>query len=445
MSADDKTSFVSVSRTGGAAHRYVTTMEASMTPLDLLSKIASEQIRITLQGGSQQQNSNDSPDTDAANDSKRSSDNCHKKSLYPKAATMEASMTPLDWLSKIASEQIRITLQEQQNSSDCPDTDAAKDSKMSSNHGHKISFHPKAASTPRSSLPILKVKQQSVTMTIPRARSTDSSDIENMPVKRQKLSRENGEGSSKTRDSKVGHPHCLTEEIRKCVSSTLKGVLAGCDEDKFESLIKEINTFILSLYEKGYFDIMKTENKTQETHNPSTPGTSKSSTSSSTFNTSKTSRKIVHKRSVKKRVLKEKNNASNELEGQSGRSSSELDDGSSGAAAPNFKNSEFSLRNLGFHTLWAQRRVLATHSLTGKASPAFPNKPAKEKLDPRLVQDIVQTVMDKCGVTESQVRTVITTKCADECKMSRARSLNNRNTERHKTCNNVTYESTSSE
>ncbi|RVE45524.1 hypothetical protein evm_009863 [Chilo suppressalis] len=353
---------------------------------------------------------------------------------------MQASMTPLDWLSKIASEQIRITLQEQQNSSDCPDTDAAKDSKRSSNHGHKISFHPKAASTPRSSLPILKVKQQSVTMTIPRARLTDSSDIGNMPVKRQKLSRENGEGSSKTRDSQVGHPHCLTEEIRKCVSSTLKGVLAGCDEDKFESLIKEINTFILSLYEKGYFDIMKTENKTQETHNPSTPGTSKSSTSSSTFNTSKTSRKIVHKRSVKKRVLKEKNNASNELV--------PIGDGNAevpGRLLKHMNWSSYTACTRKLLTAVFPREVLATHSLTGKASPAFPNKPAKEKLDPRLVQDIVQTVMDKCGVTESQVRTVITTKCADECKMSRARSLNNRNTERHKTCNNVTYESTSSE
>ncbi|CAK1587095.1 unnamed protein product [Parnassius mnemosyne] len=63
--------------------------------------------------------------------------------------------------------------------------------------------------------------------------------------------------------------------------------------------------------------------------------------------------------------------------------------------------------------------VLATHSLTGKPSPAFPNKPAKKQLDPALVSDIVQTVVDHCRVPESVVRTSITTKCADESKMFR--------------------------
>ncbi|RVE45527.1 hypothetical protein evm_009866 [Chilo suppressalis] len=320
------------------------------------------------------------------------------------------------------------------------DTDAAKDSKRSSNHCHKISFHPKTASTPRSSLPILKVKQQSVTMTIPRARSTDSSESENMPVKRQKLSRQNGESSSKTLENQVKHSQCLTEVIRQCVSSTLKGVLAGCDEDKFESLIAEINSFILSLHAKGYFDIIKSEIKSQETHNPPTPGTSKSSTSSGTFDTSKNSRKIVHGRSVKKRVLKENNNTSNDLV--------PIGDGHAevpGRLLKHMNWSSYTASTRKLLTAVFPREVLATHSLTGKSSPAFPNKPAKEKLDPLLVQDIIQTVMDKCGVTESQVRTIITTKCADECKMSRARSLNNSNTERHKTRNNVTHDSTSSE
>ncbi|CAH0725611.1 unnamed protein product, partial [Brenthis ino] len=67
------------------------------------------------------------------------------------------------------------------------------------------------------------------------------------------------------------------------------------------------------------------------------------------------------------------------------------------------------------------RQVLATHSLTGKPSPAFPNKPAKKKLNAALVNDIVQTVVEKCGVPESVVRTSITTKCADESKMFRTR------------------------
>ncbi|KAJ2945727.1 hypothetical protein O0L34_g567 [Tuta absoluta] len=67
------------------------------------------------------------------------------------------------------------------------------------------------------------------------------------------------------------------------------------------------------------------------------------------------------------------------------------------------------------------RSVLATHSLTGKSSPAFPNKPAKKKLDPTLVNDIIQIVCEKCNVHERDVRNIITTKCADECKMFRLR------------------------
>ncbi|XP_021192887.3 protein insensitive [Helicoverpa armigera] len=77
------------------------------------------------------------------------------------------------------------------------------------------------------------------------------------------------------------------------------------------------------------------------------------------------------------------------------------------------------------------RRVLATHSLTGKPSPAFPNKPAKKKLDPALVNDIVQTVVERCCVPENVVRTSITTKCADESKMFRTRE-NNKKKRSHK-------------
>ncbi|XP_075980383.1 uncharacterized protein LOC142979389 isoform X2 [Anticarsia gemmatalis] len=70
------------------------------------------------------------------------------------------------------------------------------------------------------------------------------------------------------------------------------------------------------------------------------------------------------------------------------------------------------------------RRVLATHSLTGKPSPAFPLKPPKERLNADIVNDIVQTVVDRCNVPENVVRTSITTKCADESKMFRTRQQN---------------------
>lgn len=49
-------------------------------------------------------------------------------------------------------------------------------------------------------------------------------------------------------------------------------------------------------------------------------------------------------------------------------------------------------------------RVLATHSLTGKQSPAFVNKPPKKQLDPKLVEDIVDTVSERCGVPQRIVR-----------------------------------------
>ncbi|GBP90671.1 Protein insensitive [Eumeta japonica] len=63
------------------------------------------------------------------------------------------------------------------------------------------------------------------------------------------------------------------------------------------------------------------------------------------------------------------------------------------------------------------RRTLATHSLTGKASPAFLSKPAKLCLDPEKVADIVMTVTANSHVKGSLVRSAITTKCADENKM----------------------------
>ncbi|KAJ0174555.1 hypothetical protein K1T71_009663 [Dendrolimus kikuchii] len=67
------------------------------------------------------------------------------------------------------------------------------------------------------------------------------------------------------------------------------------------------------------------------------------------------------------------------------------------------------------------RRVLATHSLTGKQSPAFKNKPPKKILDPKLVDDIVMTVSAECGVPKNLVRNAITIKCTDEAKLYRNR------------------------
>lgn len=97
------------------------------------------------------------------------------------------------------------------------------------------------------------------------------------------------------------------------------------------------------------------------------------------------------------------------------------------------------------------RETLATHSLTGKPSPgkhrkyviisfyfnfliwnpsfyghpiAFmdSSKPTKNQLDPSIIADIVQYVSKKCNVSDTAVRSSITTKCADENKMLRQRN-----------------------
>ncbi|XP_073961535.1 uncharacterized protein isoform X2 [Choristoneura fumiferana] len=76
------------------------------------------------------------------------------------------------------------------------------------------------------------------------------------------------------------------------------------------------------------------------------------------------------------------------------------------------------------------RRILATHSLSGKPSPAFPHQVAKKRLDPKLVEDIVETVRSRCGAHKQWIRGVITTKCTDEARLYRnRRNQNNRNDE----------------
>uniref|UniRef100_A0A182JZK3 BEN domain-containing protein n=1 Tax=Anopheles christyi TaxID=43041 RepID=A0A182JZK3_9DIPT len=71
------------------------------------------------------------------------------------------------------------------------------------------------------------------------------------------------------------------------------------------------------------------------------------------------------------------------------------------------------------------REVLATCSLSGRPCPARMNdpcRPVKDALPQKVVSDIVEYVVRKCNVDESQVRGVITTKCADENKMLRQRT-----------------------
>lgn len=53
-------------------------------------------------------------------------------------------------------------------------------------------------------------------------------------------------------------------------------------------------------------------------------------------------------------------------------------------------------------------------------------KPTKHQLNPKIIADIVQYVSKRCKVSETAVRSSITTKCADENKMMRQRNDKNR-------------------
>lgn len=88
--------------------------------------------------------------------------------------------------------------------------------------------------------------------------------------------------------------------------------------------------------------------------------------------------------------------------------------------AINWTNYKAATRKL-LMTLFS-REVLASHTLTGRPSPAFMGdraKPVKDKLDQKIIADIISIVAKTCSVSEPMVRTAITTKCADENKMSR--------------------------
>ncbi|XP_073825410.1 protein insensitive-like [Musca autumnalis] len=86
------------------------------------------------------------------------------------------------------------------------------------------------------------------------------------------------------------------------------------------------------------------------------------------------------------------------------------------------------------------RQTLATHSMTGKPSPAFKGlcKPLKEMLDPLAIQDIIFAVTRKCNVSEREVRNAITTKCADENKMMKLQ-MNKRTPMREINKENIEY------
>uniref|UniRef100_A0A034VEQ5 BEN domain-containing protein n=1 Tax=Bactrocera dorsalis TaxID=27457 RepID=A0A034VEQ5_BACDO len=69
--------------------------------------------------------------------------------------------------------------------------------------------------------------------------------------------------------------------------------------------------------------------------------------------------------------------------------------------------------------------ILATHTLSGKPSPAFKGRerPAKGQLDINKINDLTHCVMEKTGCCERDVRDTITTKCADTFKKYRKRNI----------------------
>uniref|UniRef100_A0A1A9Z7X5 BEN domain-containing protein n=1 Tax=Glossina pallidipes TaxID=7398 RepID=A0A1A9Z7X5_GLOPL len=67
---------------------------------------------------------------------------------------------------------------------------------------------------------------------------------------------------------------------------------------------------------------------------------------------------------------------------------------------------------------------LATHTLTGKPSPAFHGRerPSKSQLDPNKVTDVISIVQAKCSCNERVVRAAITTKCSDTARKYKRQS-----------------------
>ncbi|XP_017778741.1 PREDICTED: uncharacterized protein LOC108564257 [Nicrophorus vespilloides] len=80
------------------------------------------------------------------------------------------------------------------------------------------------------------------------------------------------------------------------------------------------------------------------------------------------------------------------------------------------------------------REHLATHSLTGLASPAFKQDTikVKKRLNPEIVDDIIEFVESNSSCTRAQIRTTITSKCADENKMYKQRLEKERDSKRRR-------------
>uniref|UniRef100_A0A1B0C0N0 BEN domain-containing protein n=1 Tax=Glossina palpalis gambiensis TaxID=67801 RepID=A0A1B0C0N0_9MUSC len=70
---------------------------------------------------------------------------------------------------------------------------------------------------------------------------------------------------------------------------------------------------------------------------------------------------------------------------------------------------------------------LATHTLTGKPSPAFHGRqrPPKSQLSPDKVADVISIVQAKCSCNERVVRAAITTKCSDTARKYKRQSKKN--------------------
>uniref|UniRef100_A0A1A9WKL3 BEN domain-containing protein n=1 Tax=Glossina brevipalpis TaxID=37001 RepID=A0A1A9WKL3_9MUSC len=68
---------------------------------------------------------------------------------------------------------------------------------------------------------------------------------------------------------------------------------------------------------------------------------------------------------------------------------------------------------------------LATHTLTGKPSPAFHGRerPPKSQLNPDKVADVISIVQAKCLCSEREVRGAITTKCSDTARKYQRKSI----------------------
>ncbi|XP_049307936.1 uncharacterized protein LOC125777338 [Bactrocera dorsalis] len=91
----------------------------------------------------------------------------------------------------------------------------------------------------------------------------------------------------------------------------------------------------------------------------------------------------------------------------------------------NINGTEVSIATRQLMSLIFDRATIATHTLSGKPSPAFLNRdlPLKPQLDPLKVSDIIHFLKYEKNFRENKIRKAITMKCADTAKAIRRRSL----------------------